>query len=233
LLLICATSITILSLVALLFVVVLRMKTPGWLKFSARLLPVPTFTFEISADVRPRDPKPHEDIAPAHVGHPDSGRRVLEPDDIPRGYGSSMNVFTIGADIGAMIIGVPVVAAGFLWIGRWRAARKQRKAATELRNWSGYVLLGGISNWYVRLVEDPQTLSSRVVLEVIDRDGKPDPGWASNLRGTVKRDGQLARVPKPEEYDFLKYLHKERGYGKGFPVGWQDENAESAQFNGG
>lgn len=51
-LLICATSITILSLVALLFVVVLRMKTLGWLKLSARLLPVPTFTVEISADVK-------------------------------------------------------------------------------------------------------------------------------------------------------------------------------------
>jgi len=134
-----------------------------------------------------------------------------------------MDPLTIGADIGAMIVGVPVVAGGILWLTRWRAARKQRKAARELRNWHGYIPINGVSDWRVRLVEDPQSLSARVVLEVVDRDGKPDPSWAHDLRETIKRDGMIARVPTPEEYDFLRYLHKERGYGKGLPVGWQDE----------
>jgi hypothetical protein len=46
----CAISIAILSVVALLFVALYRMKNLGCLKVSAKFLPVPTFTFEISAD---------------------------------------------------------------------------------------------------------------------------------------------------------------------------------------
>jgi hypothetical protein len=134
-----------------------------------------------------------------------------------------MDLLTIGADIAVMIVGVPVVAAGILWLTRWRAARKRLKAARELRNWHGYINPHGVSNWYVRLVEDPQRLTARVVLEVIDRNGDPDEGWAHDLRETIKRDGMIARVPTPEEYDFLRYLYKERGYGKGLPVGSHDE----------
>ena len=134
-----------------------------------------------------------------------------------------MDPLTIGADIGAMIVGVPVVAAGFDWLRRGRAARKRRKAATERRNWQGYIHPGGISDWRVRLAEDPQTVTARVVLEVIDRNGKPDGSWAHDLRETINRDGMLARVPTQDEYDFLRYLYKERGYGTGFPVGSQDE----------
>jgi hypothetical protein len=134
-----------------------------------------------------------------------------------------MNLLTIGADIAVMIVGVPVVAAGILWLTRWRAARKRLNAARELRNWHGYINPHGVSDWYVRLVEDPQTLTARVVLEVIDRNGEPDEGWAHDLRETIKRDGMIARVPTPEESDFLRYLYKERGYGKGLPVGSQDE----------
>jgi hypothetical protein len=133
-----------------------------------------------------------------------------------------MDLLTIGADIAVMIVGVPVVAAGILWLTRWRAARKQSKAARELRNWHGYINPHGLSNWDVRLVEDPQSLTARVVIEVIDRDGQPDAGWANDLRETIKRDGMIARVPTPEEYDFLRYLYKERGYGKGLPIGYPD-----------
>jgi hypothetical protein len=75
----------------------------------------------------------------------------------------------------------------------------------------------------VRLAEDPQAVTSRVVLEVADRNGKPNGARADDLLETIKRDGMLARVPTPEEYDFLRCLHKERGYGVGFPVGSQDE----------
>lgn len=134
-----------------------------------------------------------------------------------------MDPLTIGADIGGMIVGVPIVAGGILWLTRWRAARKQRRAARELRNWHGYINPHGVSDWRVGLVEDPQRLTARVVLEVIDRSGQPDEGWAHDLRETIKRDGMIARVPTPEEYDFLRYLFKERGYGKGFPIGSQEE----------
>jgi hypothetical protein len=133
-----------------------------------------------------------------------------------------MNLFTIGADIGAMIVGVPVVAAGLVWLMRRRDARKQRKAAYELRNWHGYIHPSGISDWYVRLAEDPQYVTPKVVLEVIDRNGEPDGARAHDLRETIKGDGMVARVPTPEEYDFLRYLYKERGYGSGFPVSSQD-----------
>jgi hypothetical protein len=133
-----------------------------------------------------------------------------------------MNLFIIGDDIAVMIVGVPVVAAGILWLTRWRGARKRRRAALEQRNWHGYINPHGVSDWRVRLAEDPQTLTARVVLEVIDRSGGLDPGWAHDLRETIKRDGMIARVPTPEEYDFIRYLFKERGYGKGLPVGSDD-----------
>lgn len=60
-------------------------------------------------------------------------------------------------------------------------------------------------------------------MEVIDRNGEPNGARAHDLRETIKRDGMVARVPTPEEYDFLRYLYKERGYGRGFPVSSQDE----------
>jgi hypothetical protein len=45
---------------------------------------------------------------------------------------------------------------------------------------------------------------------------------AHEIRETVRRDGMIARVPNPEEYDFLRFLHKKFGYGKGRPVGYHD-----------
>ena len=57
----CAISIAILSVVALLFVALCRMKNLGWLKFSAKFLPVPTFTFEISAHSKSEGFSPGED----------------------------------------------------------------------------------------------------------------------------------------------------------------------------
>lgn len=41
---------------------------------------------------------------------------------------------------------------------------------------------------------------------------------AEGMRRVIARDGMLSSVPTQDEYDFLKYLRKERGYGKGFPV---------------
>jgi len=129
-----------------------------------------------------------------------------------------MDGWTIEADVGGMLTGLSVLTATIVWTRtQWRD-RQQRKAATAHRNWHGYVMPEGIEDWYVRLVEDPRSPTARVVLDVVDRDGEPDVARAPDLRETVKRDGMLARVPTPEEYDFLKAQRKERGYGKGFPV---------------
>lgn len=57
-----------------------------------------------------------------------------------------------------------------------------------------------------------------MVLNVVDRDGEPNASRAHDLRQAIIGDGMLARVPTPEEYDFLKAQRKECGYGKGFPV---------------
>jgi hypothetical protein len=129
-----------------------------------------------------------------------------------------MDGWTIGADVGAMLTGLSVLTATIVWTRtQWRD-RQQRKAATAYRNWHGYIEPGGIDSWYVRLAEDPPDVTARVVIEVLNRDGEPDGARAHDLRESVKGDGMLARVPTPEEYDFLTAQRKERGYGKGFPV---------------
>jgi hypothetical protein len=126
-----------------------------------------------------------------------------------------MEGWTIGSDVGQMLAGLGIVVSAFIWVyGRWRTWR-QEKAATRARNWHGYILTNGISDWYVRLVDDPQRLSPMVPLEVVDRYGNPDPQMAYSLRLTVKQDGMLARVPTQREFEFLKFLHKKLGYGEG------------------
>ncbi len=77
----------------------------------------------------------------------------------------------------------------------------------------------GINDWFVRVVEDePKTLTARVVLEVVDRDGDPDPAMAHSMRQIAGADGRLARVPSENEWSFLIAQRKERGYGKGAPL---------------
>lgn len=143
-----------------------------------------------------------------------------------------MNLMTDGTGIATMLGGLSVLTATSVWVrGQWRQ-RQEQKAVTRSRNWSGYIDRGGINEWYVRLVEDPKTVTSTVVLEVVDSKGEPHGGRAHDLRERIKRDGQVARVPTPEEYDFLKYLQKKRGYGKGFPVG-QEEQSAFPQINEG
>lgn len=43
----------------------------------------------------------------------------------------------------------------------------------------------GINDWFVHLIEEePKTLTTRVILEVIDRGGNPDPAMAPTQPGT-------------------------------------------------
>jgi hypothetical protein len=129
-----------------------------------------------------------------------------------------MDLMTIGADVAQMVAAGAVVTAGPVWIRKQLRERRRTKAARQLRDWNGYIPLNAISSWYVRVTEEPDTPTSRVVLEVLRSNGEPDPNMAYSLRQWVDRDGMLARVPTEEEYDFLKALHKERGYGGGFIV---------------
>lgn len=128
-----------------------------------------------------------------------------------------MDALTTGADIATMATGLSAVTAAYVWImGRVRDWRQQKAAVAE-RNWRGYINPGGINGWDVRLVEDPDTPTPRVVLEVLGNNAE---NWAQNMRQTVLRDGKLSRSPTVEEWEFIKYLHRERGYGKGLPVGY-------------
>lgn len=129
-----------------------------------------------------------------------------------------MDGWTIGTDIATMLTGLSVLTATIVWTRTQWHGWRERKAAIALRNWHGYVMTEGISDWYVRLAEDPQTVTATVILTVVDRNGEPDAQRANDLRLTIAGDGMLARVPTPEEYDFLKAQRKERGYGNGFPV---------------
>lgn len=130
-----------------------------------------------------------------------------------------MDLMTDGADIGTMLTGVSAVTAAATWTaGRVRGWRERRLARSR-RTWHGYIAAEGIDTWYVRLAEDPDAPSGRVVLEVLNRDGgEPDDMLAHGMRQIILQDGMLSRSPTPGEYEFLKDQRKERGYGNGFPV---------------
>ena len=126
-----------------------------------------------------------------------------------------MDAWTTGADIATMVTGLSVVTAAYVWTRAQMRAWREQRAAKAARNWDGYIEVGGINSWYVRLAEEPTEASARVALEVVDRAGKPDENWAQNMRQHVLGDGMLARPPTPEEYDFQTALRKDRGYGQG------------------
>jgi hypothetical protein len=130
-----------------------------------------------------------------------------------------MDVWTAGADVGTMLTGLSVLTATMVWVRKQWAARQQERALTRHRNWHGYVMTGNLNDWYVRLADDPQTSTGRVVLDVLRTpDGEPDPQMAASMRTVISRDEMLARVPNPAEYEWLKAQEKARR-DTGFPVG--------------
>ena len=130
-----------------------------------------------------------------------------------------MDALTAGADIATMVTALTVVTALYVWGRNQWHGWQQQKAAIARRTWHGYITLEGVDTWYVRLAEDPDSPSGRVVLEVLNgKNGDPDPMLAHGMRQVIIRDGMLSRSPTPEEFEFLKVQRKERGYGKGFPV---------------
>ena len=122
----------------------------------------------------------------------------------------------MGADIGAMIVGVPVVAAGIVWLLRNRDGRKRHKAANGIRSWHGYVMPENACASYVRIADGTDISAGRIVLDVLDRaEGRPDAMLAEGMRRVIARDGMISSVPTPEEYAFLGQLRAKRGYGNG------------------
>jgi hypothetical protein len=66
-----------------------------------------------------------------------------------------MNGWTIGSDIAMMLTGLSAVTAAATWLtARYRAQRTE-KNLTRTRNWNSFIMTNGISDWYVRLVDDP------------------------------------------------------------------------------
>ncbi len=129
-----------------------------------------------------------------------------------------MDGWTIGSDVATMLTGLSAVTAAATWLTSRYRAWQQEKAQIRARNWHGFIMTTGISDWYARLIDDPKTPTAVVPLEIVDRYGNPDPAMAQGLREIVKQDGMLARVPTQQEYAFLRFLNKELGYGKGILI---------------
>jgi hypothetical protein len=131
----------------------------------------------------------------------------------------SMDAWTAGTDIATMLTGLSVLTATIVWVRKQWVGWRQERAQTRHRNWHGYVMTGTLNDWYVRLVDDPQAVTGRVVLDVLrTSDGEPDPQMAASMRTVISRDGMLARVPNPAEFEWLKAQEKARR-DTGFPVG--------------
>ncbi|MFE3173123.1 hypothetical protein ACFXPA_24410 [Amycolatopsis sp. NPDC059090] len=132
------------------------------------------------------------------------------------------NVLQDGAWIATILGGGSVVAAVVVWIRNQFRRRRELQSARRHRDWHGYIHVGMLSSWHVRVADAPETPTGRIVLAVLDGpDGAPDVNRAHSMRVQVARDGMLARVPSPEQYEFLASLHRNRGNGndpQGFPV---------------
>lgn len=123
-----------------------------------------------------------------------------------------MDALTTGADVATMATGLAAVTAAVAWVRRqwdgWQADRRER----QRRNWHGYIDVGGIDTWYVRLAEPPKPDGPLVTLEFTSRDGTPDLNVAQSARTVIQRDGILSRAPTTGELEFLKYLRIRDGY---------------------
>jgi hypothetical protein len=121
-----------------------------------------------------------------------------------------------------MMSGISVSTGVVVWIRNQVRCQRDRRAVRRHRNWHGYIASGTMSSWHMRVVEDPDSPTGRVVLDVLDgADGTPDSTRARSLRLQVQADGMLARVPTPTEYEFLQALARQRDYDKdrqGFTV---------------
>jgi hypothetical protein len=130
-----------------------------------------------------------------------------------------MDGWTIGADIATILTGLSVLTATIVWVRKQWGEFRTQQVERRYRNWHGFIMLEAVDTWYVRLAEQPDMPPGRVALDVLQtKDGEPDSQLAQGLRINVQRDGMLSRSPTPAEFDFLKDMRKERGYGKGYLI---------------
>lgn len=129
-----------------------------------------------------------------------------------------MSWTSTGADYATMATGLSVVTATYVWVRKQLYDLRQERAAKRKRNWHGFIAMGQINTWYVRVADEPSGPSSNVLLEVINKDGSPNEQMARSLRLSIEADGMLSRSPTTDEYEFLKHLHNEKGYGKGIAI---------------
>jgi hypothetical protein len=131
-----------------------------------------------------------------------------------------MSVLATVADIAIVIAAIPAFTGGIVWTQRQLEARKQRRTDREVRNWNGYIQRAGVSSWFVKIIEDPDNKwTERVVLDVVDQDGTPNPSMAHALRLHANADRLICRYPSASQWDFLKDLEKDRfNTGQGYPI---------------
>ena len=68
-----------------------------------------------------------------------------------------MGVLGTVADIAIIPTVAPIFTAAFVWTRTQLERRTERRTAREARNWSGYVDAPGVTTWYVKVIEDPNT----------------------------------------------------------------------------
>ncbi len=56
---------------------------------------------------------------------------------------------------------------------------RERQAVRAYRTWHGHIVRGSVDSWDVRLAEQPDGVSGRVVLDVLGKDGTPDGNLAT------------------------------------------------------
>jgi hypothetical protein len=107
-----------------------------------------------------------------------------------------------------------------VWLQNQLDERRGRQTARETRNWTGYLSTPGIDTWYVTVIEDSDNKwTERVILEVVDPDGTPNPSMAHGLRLRARGDGTLSRSPTRAQWDFLKDLQNDRfNRGEAYPI---------------
>ena len=110
-----------------------------------------------------------------------------------------MDALTAGADIAMMVTALTVVTALYVWGRNQWHGWQQQKTTIARRTWHGYIAMESVDTWYVRLAEDPDSPSGRVVLEVLNgKNGDPDPMLAHGMRQVIIRDGMLRACPETQ-----------------------------------
>jgi len=131
-----------------------------------------------------------------------------------------MSWATTGADVGTMLTGLSAVTATALW-GRARVREwREERAARVARNWNGFIIREYIPAWFAQVVEDGNSnYTERVILDVVNRDGTPNPNMAHQLKLYVQEGGTLTKPPSAAQWDFLQDLRLARfGAPGGYPV---------------